>query len=34
MQIVDPGDTIERVIEEYDLTRVVHLDQSDAPEGT
>jgi hypothetical protein len=34
MQIVDRGDTIELVIEEYDLTRVIHMNQSDAPPGT
>src|SRR5690606_18142503 len=34
LQIVDRGDRIELVIEEYDLTRVIHLDRSEAPEGT
>lgn len=34
MQIVDRGDTIELIIEEYDLTRVIHMDHSEAPEGT
>ena len=34
MQIVDRGDTIELVIEEYDLTRIVHLDETEAPAGT
>jgi hypothetical protein len=33
MQIVDRGDSIELVIEEYDLTRVIHLDETQAPEG-
>ena len=34
MQIVDAGDTIELIIEEYDLQRTIHMDQSRAPEGT
>lgn len=34
MQIVDRGDTIELVIEEYDLRRIVHMNATRAPEGT
>jgi len=34
MQIVDRGNTIALVIEEYDLTRVIHMDQTQAPLGT
>jgi hypothetical protein len=34
LQIVDRGDSIELVIEEYDLTRVIHMNRSQAPAET